>query len=114
MNKLHASFLFIVMMGMQSFAFAGWKDDCKKIEQEGPAKGLCDAIQSQVTTFEAYAPIKPFHDLTINGNGLDGKFPWGTPVWATGSGGGNTEVLSTDGSSQETSSSNGDSSGTFQ
>lgn len=93
MSKLYA-LLFVTLMGSHSSVWADWNEDCAKIQSEGPAPGMCDLMRNQIESQKAYAPIRPFHDTSVNGSGLSGKFPWGSPTWASAGGKGGTDVLS--------------------
>lgn len=79
---------------MSSASQAGWQSDCQTIESQGPSPGACKAIESTVSGLQPYAPFKTFIDTSTDGSGLDGKFPWGSPQWASqGSGGGGGSAI---------------------
>jgi hypothetical protein len=96
---------------------ADWQSECQSIESQGPATGACNAIQSKVNGLQPYAPFQPFHDTTVDGSTLSTKFPWGTPLWASGAGSGGTTTVPTDTSTTDTgttSTTDTTSGGTFQ
>lgn len=97
MNKIRVSLIVCACLGMSSSAWASWSQDCQNIQTNGPAQGACSAIQNQVTELNAYAPVKPFEDLTATPGTLSGQFPWGSPTWAAGSGSGDSNVIDTTG-----------------
>ncbi len=97
-------------------AMATWQSDCQAIESGGPSTGACASIQARVSDLQPYTVLQPFQDYSADGSGLSGKFPWGTPIWAsTGSGTATTPLQSDSGTTGTgTSSSTSTDTTTFQ
>lgn len=113
MSKIHVSLIISACLGMSSSTWASWNQDCEDIQTKGPAQGACSAIQNQVKELNAYAPVKPFHDLSTSGSSLDSKSPWGSLTGgASGSSGGDSNVVVPTGNGGSESTPN-DTSGTF-
>jgi hypothetical protein len=110
MSKLRVSLIVCACLGMSSSAWASWNTDCEDIESKGPAQGACSAIQKQINQLNAYAPVKPFEDLTATPGTLNSQFHWGSPTWASGSGSGDTNVIDTTGGTGGASNDSSDSS----